>query len=138
MSNRPKNTIYVGGIPSTCDESVVLSYFEPFGEIMQIQLPKVGARQQQQQPQSTSAPSGHRGFGFVMYSTDGEAESAIDNMHLNELHGHIITVSLAKPIKQGGTNDSRKPIWESEDWIKEYGGGEDEQNQGPSVEAGAA
>jgi hypothetical protein len=76
MSARPKNTIYIGGIPPQCDESTVHSYFQPFGEIMEVQLPK-----------SHQQVGSNRGFGFVMYATDDEAESAIDNMHLNELEG---------------------------------------------------
>lgn len=75
-SSRPKNTIYIGGIPSNCDESTIHSYFEPFGEIMEVQLPKLNQHS-----------TGHRGFGFVMYANDQEAESAIDNMHLNEVEG---------------------------------------------------
>lgn len=75
-SARPKNTIYVGGLPSHCDESAILTHFEPFGEIMEVQLPKLN--------QQSNA---HRGFGFVVYANDDEAESAIDNMHLNEVEG---------------------------------------------------
>lgn len=91
MSGRPKNTIYIGGIPPQCDEGVLHSYFEPFGEIMQIQLPRIGPPRQQAiaAPIATSASTSesHRGFGFIMYATDDEAESAIDNMHLNEVEG---------------------------------------------------
>lgn len=76
MSSRPKNTVHVGGLPTQCDESTLYTYFEPFGEIMQVQIPKVNQ-------QATS----HRGFGFVMFSSDDEAEGAIDNMHLNEIDG---------------------------------------------------
>jgi RNA recognition motif-containing protein len=76
MSSRPKNTVHVGGLPTQCDESTLYTYFEPFGEIMQVQIPKLNQ-------QATS----HRGFGFVMFSSDDEAEGAIDNMHLNEIEG---------------------------------------------------
>lgn len=76
MSTKPKNTIYIGGIPPQCDESTIHTYFEPFGEIMEVQIPK-----------SHQQAGGHRGFGFIMYANDQEAESAIDNMHLNEVEG---------------------------------------------------
>ena len=36
---------------------------------------------------SSSRVAAHRGFGFVVFSTDEEAEDAIDNMHLNEIQG---------------------------------------------------
>lgn len=76
MSTRAKNTIYIGGIPPACDESTLYSYFEPFGEVMEVQLPK-----------SNQNTTGHRGFGFIMFAKEEEAESAIDNMHLNEIEG---------------------------------------------------
>jgi len=77
MSTRPKNTIYIGGIPSQSNESTIHTYFEPFGEIMEVQIPK----------SNQQTGGGHRGFGFVMFANDQEAESAIDNMHLNEIEG---------------------------------------------------
>lgn len=41
----------------------------------------------------------HRGFAFVTYSSQGDAQDAIDNMDLNELRGRVVRVNLARPMK---------------------------------------
>ena len=43
-----------------------------------------------------------RGFGFVTYSSSGEADNAIQNMHDQELDGRRIKVNLANA--RAGTN----------------------------------
>ncbi|UZJ51956.1 hypothetical protein CBS101457_001276 [Exobasidium rhododendri] len=127
MSARSKSTVYIGGIPPQCNESIIHSYFQPFGEIMEVQLPK-----------NNQQEGMNRGFGFVMFASDNEAESAIDNMHLNEVEGRIVTVNLAKPLKNA-TGDNRKPIWESEEWIQQHGKGEGEgMDDGPMIAQAAA
>ena len=45
----------------------------------------------------TSIEPKHRGFGFVTYTSAGDAQDAIDNMDLNELRGRVLRVNLAKP-----------------------------------------
>jgi hypothetical protein len=46
-----------------------------------------------------STEAKHRGFAFVTYSSAADAQDAIDNMDLNELHGRVIKVNLARPMK---------------------------------------
>lgn len=41
----------------------------------------------------------HRGYGFVTFSSAGDAQDAIDNMDMNELRGRVLKVSLARPMK---------------------------------------
>lgn len=41
----------------------------------------------------------HRGFAFVTYASPADAQDAIDNMDLNELHGRVIKVNIARPFK---------------------------------------
>jgi RNA recognition motif-containing protein len=41
----------------------------------------------------------HRGFAFVTFSSQEDAQDAIDNMDLNELQGRVLKVSLARPMK---------------------------------------
>lgn len=87
---KTSKTIYVGGLPPSVDEEVLVSAFSCFGEILDVQMPREGARRQQGDDGQTGgqmASGNHRGFGFLVFSTDQEAQDAIDNMHLNELAG---------------------------------------------------
>lgn len=101
-----KRTVYVGGLDDQVTEEFLLHAFLPFGDIVQVQIPK--------DPTSTS---GHRGFGFVEFEEARDAQAAMDNMNLSELFGRVIKCSMAKPIaiKDG----SVRPIWAEDDWLKE-------------------
>lgn len=135
--SRSQTTIYVSGLSLSTTEDVLYSAFEPFGEIVEIHLPKNQQRNrtnpdpsslQQPQQQQQSNSNQHRGFGFIVFTSSDDVEGAIDNMNLNEIDGQVITVTLAKPIKSANSFssagfDSRKPVWEDEEWIKQYGGG---------------
>jgi peptidyl-prolyl isomerase E (cyclophilin E) len=44
----------------------------------------------------------HRGYGFVTFSNQADALDAIDNMDMNEFHGKVVKVNLAKPQKITG------------------------------------
>jgi len=49
----------------------------------------------------------HRGFAFVTFTSQQDAQDAIDNMDMNELEGRVLKVSLARPQKatvQGAGN----------------------------------
>jgi len=41
----------------------------------------------------------HRGFAFITFSSQADAQDAIDNMDLNELKGKVLRVNLARPMK---------------------------------------
>ena len=41
----------------------------------------------------------HRGFGFIEFESQHEAQDAIDNMDLNVVAGKIIKCNYAKPLK---------------------------------------
>lgn len=110
--SRPQTTVFVSGLEAKSDESTLLNAFQPFGEIMEIHMPK-----QRTAVQGGSTEGGHRGFAFVVFSSAEEAEGAIDNMHLNEIDHRVVTVTLAKPFKAGANTsgpDARRPIWEDE------------------------
>lgn len=103
---RPLSTIYVGGLHSTLVTASTLSEaFIPFGEIVDISLPK---------PEAPSSTDLHRGFGYVEFEEAGDAKEAVDNMDQSELFGKVIKVAMAKPEKkdEAGRLGSKTAIWE--------------------------
>eukprot|EP01025_Chloroclados_australasicus_P020749 TRINITY_DN21895_c0_g1_i1.p1 TRINITY_DN21895_c0_g1~~TRINITY_DN21895_c0_g1_i1.p1 ORF type:complete len:171 (-),score=44.21 TRINITY_DN21895_c0_g1_i1:399-911(-) len=100
-SSNPKDTLYVGGLAEKVNEAILHSAFIPFGEIKEVSIPLDG--------QSNN----HRGFGFVQFEEKGDAAAAIDNMHNAELHGKVLKVNYAIPmkIKGGDKGWSHQPVW---------------------------
>lgn len=91
-SNRPSSTVYVGGLDTNLVTAATLSEaFIPFGEIVDITLPK---------PEAPSSTDLHRGFGYVEFENAVDAKEAIDNMNQSELYGRVIKVAFAKPDRK--------------------------------------
>lgn len=78
-------TIYVGGLSQYTNEDALLAAFSPFGDVIDVQIPKDKGRSDGDA--NSGGRSNHRGFGFIVFSEPQEAQDAIDNMHLNELQG---------------------------------------------------
>lgn len=105
-SRRPNSTIYVGGLDVKAVTADLLSQaFVPFGEIVDISLPK---------PEAPSSADLHRGFGYVEFEDANDAKEAIDNMDQSELFGRTIKVAMAKPERREGEPGlgSTTAIWE--------------------------
>ena len=105
-STRPNSTVYIGGLHQTSVTASILSEaFIPFGEIVDISLPK---------PEAPSSTDLHRGFGYVEFEEAEDAKEAIDNMDQSELFGKVIKVAMAKPEKkdEAGGLGSKTAIWE--------------------------
>ena len=79
------------------NESSLLSIFSTFGDISDVQLP----RQTDQgvcvmfMPLTCMSVSKHRGYAFITYTQEEDAEDAMDNMNLNELLGVRIRCRLS-------------------------------------------
>lgn len=85
-------------------DSQVLDAFIPFGEIVEVQLPKSTAQE---------TTDSHRGFAYVEFEQSADAEEAIDNMNQSEFFGRILKVSQAKAPKSADEGlGSKKAIWE--------------------------
>lgn len=101
---RLKSTIYVGGLDNAVNEQILADAFLPFGEIVEISIPK---------PELPSSQDPHRGFGYVEFELPGDAKEAIDNMDQSELFGRVIKVAAAKPQKESNEGlGSRTAVWE--------------------------
>jgi RNA recognition motif-containing protein len=101
---RLKGTIYVGGLASMVDSANLHAAFIPFGEIVDVSLPK---------PESPSSTELHRGFGYIEFEDPADAAEAVDNMDQSELFGRVIKVSAAKPQKNANEGlGSKTAVWE--------------------------
>ncbi|CAL1704455.1 unnamed protein product [Somion occarium] len=112
---KTKKTVYVGGLNDEVDENVLLETFAVFGDVVDVQLPPATTHPTQQ-----NEPVKHKGFGFVTFTSSADAQDAIDNMDLNELKGRVVRVNLARPMKMQLQGMANKPVWESEEWLKQY------------------
>lgn len=113
---RQKCTIYVGGLDQAVVPHTLLEAFIPFGEIVDVSLPKPDhARAPKNANGSTGAhpTESHRGFAYVEFELPVDAEEAIDNMNGSELLGRVIKVAAAKPGKDFNEGlGSRTALWE--------------------------
>jgi len=111
-----KKTVFIGGIGDDTDETVLYEAFSVFGDIIEVQIPPPANQHQNPGPNDPK----HRGFGFVTFASSGDAQDAIDNMDLNELKGRVLKVNLARPMKTVMNPNPNRPIWESEEWLREH------------------
>lgn len=68
----------IGGLDKSIKEDDLYSGFICFGEIEYIEVPKIDG-----------GKSG-KGFAYIRFLHPEDAHAAIDNMHMNELHGHTL------------------------------------------------
>jgi RNA recognition motif-containing protein len=108
-SQRWKATVYVGGLSPLATNRHVLDAFIPFGEIVEVQVPK------NDKPNSTEP---HKGFAYVEYEDTADAKEAIDNMDQAEFFGKVLKVSQAKAPKSADEGlGSKTAIWEQVSFI---------------------
>ncbi|PHH93174.1 hypothetical protein CDD83_10723 [Cordyceps sp. RAO-2017] len=116
-AGRWKATVFVKGFPQSVTASHIHAAFLPFGEIVDVQLPKADAR---------DPADSHRGFAYVEFEDYADAEEAIDNMDQSEFFGRILKVTHAKAPKNADEGlGSKKAVWEQEGWLAEHAGGQD-------------
>ncbi|KAI4221918.1 MAG: hypothetical protein L6R36_006539 [Xanthoria steineri] len=119
---RLKSTVYVGGLENAVTEKLLADAFLPFGEIVDVTLPK---------PDLPSSKDPHRGFGYIEFELEGDAKEAIDNMDQSEFFGRVIRVAAAKPQKDSNEGlGSKTAVWETEGWIAKHGGVSAEERLG--------
>jgi cold-inducible RNA-binding protein len=102
--------VFVGNMNFQTTESDLRALFEPFGEIVRIQV-------------MTDRDTGRsRGFGFVEMADDDAASKAIAALNGKELDGRALNVNEARPKPErtgggggrnfgGGGRQHREPRW---------------------------
>ncbi|KAL1956946.1 hypothetical protein VTO42DRAFT_6693 [Malbranchea cinnamomea] len=127
-TSRLKSTIYVGGLDQAVTVQTLSEAFIPFGEIVDITLPK---------PELPSSTDNHRGFGYVEFEHPQDAKEAIDNMDGSELYGRIIKVAAAKPQKDSNEGlGSKTAIWEQEGYLAKHAVSEEDKIAAEQARAG--
>ncbi|XP_062214969.1 glycine-rich RNA-binding protein RZ1C-like isoform X2 [Phragmites australis] len=93
MAGKEEGRIFVGGLSWETNEGKLEEAFRRFGKVVdaQIMLERHTNR--------------HRGFGFVTFEDRRAVDSAIKDMHGQELDGRIISVNKAEP--KMNTDDTR-------------------------------
>ncbi|OJJ80583.1 RNA-binding protein [Aspergillus glaucus CBS 516.65] len=116
---RLKSTVYVGGLDQAVTTQTLAEAFVPFGEVVDITLPK---------PDAPSSTDLHRGFGYVEFDLPQDATEAIDNMDGSELFGRTIKVAAAKPQKDSNEGlGSKTAIWEQEGYLAKHAVSEEDK-----------
>ncbi len=80
--------LYVGGLPYSVTEDDFKDHFSQAGEVASaiIIKDKISGRS--------------KGFGFVEYSADEDAQKAIEMFHEKEFEGRNLTVNEARPMRE--------------------------------------
>lgn len=80
-----QNKLFVGGLPWAVDDAQLQEVFAPYGEVTSARV-------------VTDKFTGKsRGFGFVEYATDEQAQAAVDALDGSDLGGRAINVNIARP-----------------------------------------
>ena len=87
--------LFVGGLSWNTTEAGLRQAFERFGEMLEVKI-------------ITDRDTGRsRGFGFVTFSQEADADNAIATMNGQELDGRAIKVNEAQERKPGGGRGGR-------------------------------
>jgi RNA recognition motif-containing protein len=80
--------VYVGNLPWKVDKKELEKIFAPFGQIEEAIV------------MANRYTGKSRGFGFVTFTRDEDAEKAIKGMNGKDVSGRKIVVKEAKPIER--------------------------------------
>ncbi len=83
-----KNKLYVGNLPYSLDSDQLRNLFAEFGEITEARV-------------ITDRHSGRsKGFGFVEFTNEEDAQKAIDAMSGKDVEGRNLVVNVARPMEK--------------------------------------
>lgn len=79
------NKVFVGSLSFNTDQNGLAAYFASVGTVTSANI-------------ITDKMTGRsKGFGFVEFSSDAEAQAAVDKLNNTELDGRTLFVDLAQP-----------------------------------------
>lgn len=81
------NKIYVGNLPFKVDDNELKEMFSKFGEITEARV--ITDRYSRRS----------KGFGFVTFANDEDAQKAIEEMNGKEVQGRELKVNEARPME---------------------------------------
>ena len=83
-----KKKLYVGNLPWTLTNDTLKDLFAAMGEITEAVI-------------ITDRMSGRsKGFGFVTFANEADAEKAVAEMHEKDVNGRNIVVNVARPREE--------------------------------------
>eukprot|EP00767_Chilomastix_cuspidata_P003980 gnl/Chilomastix_cuspidata/4107.p3 GENE.gnl/Chilomastix_cuspidata/4107~~gnl/Chilomastix_cuspidata/4107.p3 ORF type:complete len:123 (+),score=29.30 gnl/Chilomastix_cuspidata/4107:758-1126(+) len=88
-----RRTLYVGNVPFEATRETIEEKFEPFGTILNIIMPK-------------NFDNSPRGYAYVEFSEEEEAQEAQFNTNRGEVMGVVITVEFARPSEEEAALDA--------------------------------
>lgn len=98
---RGRRALYVGGLAEEVTTDVLRAAFLPFGDLKDVQVPLDMHTQK------------NKGFGFVEFEEEADAEAAVENMDAAEIFGRVIRVNFAR-MRAGRAG---KAVWaEADEW----------------------
>lgn len=90
-----KKKLYVGNLPWSATADSLKQLFSQFGEVVDAVV-------------ITDRMSGRsKGFGFVTFANDSDAEKAVADMNGKDVEGRQIVVNVARPREQRSFNNNR-------------------------------
>lgn len=90
-----KKKLFVGNLPWSLNEQSLREMFSPYGEIVEAIVI------------SDRYTGRSKGFGFVTFVQEADAEKAIAEMANKEIEGRKIVVNIAKPREERPQHDRR-------------------------------
>ena len=87
--------LYVGNLPFSVSDDQLKEIFSPYGEIEEVNviIDKFSRRS--------------KGFGFVTFKEDGDADKAITEMNDKDFDGRKLKVNEAKPMEERPAGERR-------------------------------
>ena len=80
--------LFVGNLPFRALEDELTEYFAQAGVVSSVQI------------MFDKATGRSRGFAFVEYSSDDEAQKAVELFHNKDFQGRPLTVNIARPREE--------------------------------------
>jgi RNA recognition motif-containing protein len=86
------NKVFVGSLAFKTDNDGLAAYFAQVGTVTSANVI------------NDKMTGKSKGFGFVEFSSDAEAQAAVDKLNNTELDGRTIFVDIARPSENKGGN----------------------------------